>query len=146
MSFENACRDKTEEACERHIYASLSQPFAAGPASSLFVVGCRRCPSCHTYQVPGHSYLLLDHAVRFFSLFFFTSSQQILEDCLLLLAAAVFLYFFVIFYASFSAKVYAPRPDGGCMINRSKKRGNLLLIDWVHKIKVIAVPARLCYY
>ena len=81
---------------ERRICPLLSWPFAAGPASSLFVVGCRRERSCDTYQVPRHSYQLLDHAVRFFfffsPLFWAGSSKQILGKysrivccCLLLL-------------------------------------------------------------
>ena len=74
-------------------FCGKSRPFAAGPASSLFVVGCRRYPSCDTYQVPGYSYLLLNHAVRFFPHFSAGFSNQMLEDCLLPPAAAVFLLF-----------------------------------------------------
>ena len=89
---------KTEEACERCICLSLSRPFAAGPASSLFVVGCRRCPSCDTYQVPGYSYLLLDHAVPFSPPFF---SRLALPNkystigccCLMLLNISISLFF-----------------------------------------------------
>ena len=100
-----ARRDKTEEACERRICPSLSRPFAAGPASSLFVVGCRRHPSCDTYQVlvpaPRPHYQGLVPApgphCTFFSLFSAGSSKQVLEDGLLLLAAAVFVLFWLFF-------------------------------------------------
>ena len=90
-----ARRDKTEEACERRTCPSLSRLFAAGPASSLLVVGCRRCPSCDTHQVPQYSYLILDNTIRFspFVFSWFSQSNIILQDCLLLLAAAVFILF-----------------------------------------------------
>ena len=119
-----ARRDKTEEACERRICPSLSRLCAAGPASSLFVVGCRRYPSC-IYQVPGYSYLLLlgPHAARFFPFFRLVLPNKYLRIvccCLLLL----YFYYFVIFHVSFSAKEYAQGPHGGCI--RSKKRGSLL--------------------
>ena len=98
--------------------------FSAGPASSLFVVGCRRCPSCDTYQVPVCSWTTL------YSFFLFSaaagSSNKILEDCLQLLAAAVFFHYFVIFRFSFSAKVYALGPHGWlycCIL--SQYRGSL---------------------
>ena len=74
----------------------------------------------------------------FFFSFFSAASKQILEDCLLLLlAAAVFLLFR--YFSSFSAKVYAQGPHGGCI--RSKKRGSLRTI--IHKIKVMVAPAQL---
>ena len=130
---------------ERRICPSLSWPFAAGPASSLFVVGCRRYPSCDTYQVPGHSYLLLDHAVRFFPFFcwFFQTNSRGLFAAACCCVLLLYFYYFVTFHVSFSAKVYAQGPHGGCV--RSKKRGNLRTINLVHEIKVIVLPARLCY-
>ena len=55
---------------KRRICPSLSRPFAAGPASSFFVAGCRRCPWYGTHQAPGYSHLLLDHAVQLFFFLF----------------------------------------------------------------------------
>ena len=52
-------RQDRRSMCAMHL-SPLSRPFGAGPASSLFVVGCRRRPSCDAYQVPGYSHLLLD--------------------------------------------------------------------------------------
>ena len=83
---------ETEEACEWRICSSLSRPFGAGPASGLFIVGCRRCPWCDTYQVPGYSNLFLDHSARFYS-FLRLVLQTKYSRIVCLLLAAVFLLF-----------------------------------------------------
>ena len=102
-----ARRDKTKEACERRICPSMSRPFAAGPASSLFVVVEGVLDVMRTRYWYSHLLHVTVFPSYFMLLFWPVLLKNILEitkGCLLLLAA-VFLPFRY-FRVSTSAKVY----------------------------------------
>ena len=98
---------------ERRICPSLSRPFAAGPASSLFVVVQSVLDVIH---IPGTTVVA---SPVFFPYFFFFVGWFLKKKrcsrkkyCLLLLAVFLLLNFRS--FSRFFAKVYAPGPHGDC--------------------------------
>ena len=69
------------------------------------------------------------------------SSKQIPEACLLLLAAAVFLLPGILLFFTFVSLPKCMRQ--GRMVALDQRSGAVYSI---HNIKVMVVPARLCYY
>ena len=89
--------------CERRICPSLSRPFAAGPASSLFVVVQS---VLDVTRIPGTT---VAASPVFFPLFFvffcrlvLKKKCQVLEQIMLLLLAVLFLLKFLLFFAFLS--------------------------------------------
>ena len=81
------------------------------------------------------SWTTLHGFILFFGWFFKQNTRGSFACCLLL-----YFYCFVIFRVSFSAKVYAPGPHGGCIISR--KRASLLH----NQIKVMVALLFMCSY
>ena len=108
--------------CERRICPSLSRPFAAGPASSLFVV-VQSVLECDTYtRYNGSSFSSFPPIFLFFFVGWFfkkktgTRGNNIVCWCLLYFFLIIFL-----FRVSFTAEVYATGPHGDCVVSTKQR-------------------------
>ena len=105
--------------CERRICPSLSGPFAAGPATSWFVVVQCVLDVIRITRYNGSSFSSFPPLL----VGFFLSAGSLKKNtryssksyCLLLLAVFLLLNFRS--FSAFSAKVYAPGPHGDCIVS-----------------------------